>query len=245
MKRSRAIDINQCAKEAIMAIPKPTNDYAGELTGKFTAEPESTVLVLIDLQYASACRTTGLGRKMSEEKKEDIVEWRFNRIEKSVIPNVQRLLSFFRQHKLKVLYVTAGSAMPDYSDTPPHMKGLFKATNNYEGTREHEILDEIKPAEGEYIINKNTLSAFWSSGIQSLLRSLGAEYLLFAGVSTNMCVEGTARDAGDIGYKCVMVEDALAASQEELHRTALINFQRFYGRVASTDEILRELGQGL
>ena len=229
-----------------MAIPKPTNDYASELTSTFTVESANTVLVLIDLQYASACRTTGLGKKMiNEEKRGDIVEWRFNRIEQLLLPNVKKLLSFFRQHKLKVLYVTAGSTMPDGSDAPSHMKALFKATNNYEGTREHEILDEIKPVAGEYIINKTTLSAFWSSGIRSLLHSIGAEYLLFTGVSTNMCVEGTARDAGDIGYKCVMVEDALAASQEELHRTALINFQRFYGRVASTDEILQELRQDL
>ena len=228
-----------------MAIPKPTNDYAPELTATFTVEPASTVLVLIDLQYASACRTTGLGKKMTDEGKEDIVKWRFDRIEQVLLPNVKRLLSFFRQHKLKVVYMTIGSKMPDYSDALPHFRLLFKGLNNHEGTREHEILDEIKPIEGEYVVNKTTTSAFWSSGIDSLLRSLGTKYLLFTGVSTNMCVEGTARDASDIGYRCVMVEDALATSQEELHRTALINFQRFYGRAASTDEILQELSQGL
>ena len=228
-----------------MTIPRPTNDYAPELTAAFTVEPMSTVLVLIDLQYASACRTTGLGKKMIDEGKENIVKWRFDRIEQVLLPNVQKLLAFFREHKLKVVYVTIGSKMPNYGDAHPHHRIIFQAWNNHEGTREHEILDEIKPIEGEFVVNKTTTSAFWSSGIDSLLRAIGAQYLLFTGVSTNMCVEGTARDASDIGYRCVMVEDALATSQEELHRTALINFQRFYGRAASTDEILQELSQSL
>lgn len=228
-----------------MTIPRPTKDYAPELTAAFTVEPASTVLVLIDLQYASACRTTGLGKKMIDEGKEDIVKWRFDRIEQILLPNVKKLLAFFREHKLKVLYVTLGSQMPDYSDALPKQRVLFKALNNHEGAREHEILDEIKPIAGEYVINKTTTSAFWSSGIYALLRSLEAKYLLFTGVSTNMCVEGTARDAADIGYNCVMIEDALATSHEELHRTALINFQRFYGRAASTSEILQELSKGL
>ena len=86
-----------------MAIPKPTNDYAPELTATFTVEPTSTVLVLTDLQYASACRTTGLGKKMIDEGKENIVKWRFDRIEQVLLPNVKRLLSFFRQQKLREL----------------------------------------------------------------------------------------------------------------------------------------------
>ena len=228
-----------------MTMPRPTHDYAPELTAAFTVEPASTVLVLTDLQYASACRTTGLGKKMIDEGKQDIVKWRFDRIEQILLPNVKRLLAFFREHKLKVVYVTLGSKMPDYSDALPKQRVLFEATNNREGAREHEILDEIKPVAGEHVINKTTISAFWSSGIDSLLRALGAKYLLFTGVSTNMCVEGTARDASDIGYNCVLVEDALATSHEELHRTTLINFQRFYGRAVSTDEILQELSKGL
>ena len=125
------------------------------------------------------------------------------------------------------------------------MNGLVKSTNNHEGTREHEILAGIKPGERDYVVNKTTNGAFNSTGIDSLLRSLGAKNLIFCGVSTNMCVEGTARDASDRGYRCVMIENACAAGQEELHRTAIINFQRLYGRAASTAEILQELRQGL
>lgn len=221
------------------------NDYSSALTAAFTVEPASTVLVIVDLQYASACRTTGLGKKMIDEGTEHMVKWRFDRIEQVLLPNVKRFLSFFREHKLKVIYFTLGSIMPDYSDAPHHMVKLFEATNNHEGNREHEILDEIKPIPGEIVLNKTTISGFLSTGANSLLQGLGAKYLLFTGVSTNMCVEGTARDAADLGYRCVMVEDALATTQEELHRAAFMTFKRYYGRVVSTDKILQELNQGL
>lgn len=226
-------------------MPKPMKDYAPALTSTFTLEAASTVLVLVDLQYASACRTTGLGKKWIEMGQEDVVKWRFDRIEQVVLPNVKKFLSFFRAHKLKILYLTIGSVRPDYSDTPAHLRPVFQANNNHLGTREHEILDEIKPTKEDYVINKTTLSAFNSTGIDSLLRSIGAKHLIFTGVSTNMCVEGTARDASDKGYACVIVEDACSAGQEELHRGAIINFQRFYGRAASADEILHELSQSL
>ncbi|MBI2858303.1 MAG: cysteine hydrolase [Chloroflexi bacterium] len=224
-----------------MPIPKLTKkeDYSSSMP--FKLEATSTVLVLIDLQYATACRTAGLGRRMTEEGRGHIVKWRFDRIEHTTVPNVKRLLAFFREHRLKVVYLTIGSVMPNYSDAPPQKRARFEANNNRVGTREHEILDEIKPMPGEFVINKTTNSAFWSSGFDYLLRSIEAKYLLFTGVSTNMCVEATARDAADIGYSCVMVEDAMATTHEELHRATLLNFQRSYGRAASTDEVLQEL----
>ena len=224
-----------------MAIPKPSDDYITPVTFSFSLEPASIVLVLIDLQYASACRTEGLGKRMIEQGTEHLTKWRFDRIEQMLLPNVKKLLAFFREQKLRILYVTLGSMMEDYSDAPEHMKNLFQMTNNHEGTREHEILDEIKPQAGEYVLNKTTIGAFNSTGIDNLLRMWGAEYLLFTGVSTNMCVDGTARDAADRGYRCILVEDALGGPKEEYHRAAIINWQRLYGRVNSTEEVIAEL----
>lgn len=228
-----------------MAIPRPSDDYITPITVSFSLEPTSTVLVLIDLQYASACRTEGLGKRMIEQGTEHITEWRFDRIEQVLLPNVKRLLAFFREHGLRILYVTLGSMMADYSDAPEHMKNLFKTTNNHAGTREHEILDELKPLPGEYVLNKTTIGAFNSTGIDNLLRMWGAKYLLFTGVSTNMCVDGTARDAVDRGYRCILVEDALGGPKEEYHRAAIINWQRLYGRANITEEVIKELEQGL
>ncbi len=224
-----------------MVIPRLSDDYTAPLTAPFRLEAASTVLIVVDLQYASASRTEGLGKKMTREGTEHITKWRLDRIEQVVLPNVKQLLAFFREGKMRILYLTWGSLMADYSDAPPHLKSFFQSTNNRQGTREHEILDEIKPMPGEYVLNKTTIGAFNSTGIDGLLRTWQANYLLFAGVSTNMCVDGTARDAADRGYRCLLVEDALGAGKEEYHRAALINWQRLYGRVDSTEAVIAEL----
>ena len=99
--------------------------------------------------------------------------------------------------------------------------------------------ETVKP--GEPVLNKTTMSAFHSSGFERLLRAWGVELLLFTGISTNSCVQGTARDAADRGFSCVLVEDACGAASQALHDAACTNFARLLGRVASTTEVLREL----
>lgn len=223
-----------------------TNDYLVDYQAQFTLEPRRTALIPVDLQYASACRTTGLGKLLQEQGKEELGRYRFDRIERVVIPNIQKLLAFFRNHKLRIIYITIGSMMPDYSDILfPHNVGFTRATNNRIGEREHEILDEVKPLPGELVINKTTPGAFNSSNIDSVLPAMGIEYCLFAGVSTHMCVESTARDASDRGYKCVLIEDACGANKEEFHNNALLVFQRGFGRVLATDEAIKELEEDL
>lgn len=226
-------------------VVKPSEDYKTEFTTTFTLVPKKTAFIPIDLQYASACRTTGLGRNLKNQGKEALGKYRFDRIEQVVLPNVQKLVAFFRRHQLRILYVTVGSEMPDYSDIMPHKIPFNKAVNNRVGEREHEILDEIKPLPGERVINKTSTGAFNSSAIDSVLRTMGIEYCLFSGVSTHMCVEGTARDAADRGYKSIMIDDACAANKEEYHNAALVTFQRGYGRVCTTDEVIRELEENL
>lgn len=228
-----------------MSAPRPdlvpTQDYLGDLTVSFTLEPAKTALVVVDMQYASASRTEGLGKKLAAEGKAEITRWRFDRVEQLVVPNIQRLLRHFHEHNLRVIYLTVGSRAADFSDAPAHMVKLFRALDNREGSRTHEILDELKPWPTDYVLNKTTNGAFASTSIDHLLRSLGITYLIFTGVSTNMCVDTTARVAADLGYRCLLVEDALGAGKEEYHRAAVVTWQRLWGRLASTDEVLREL----
>ena len=77
--------------------------------------------------------------------------------------------------------------------------------------------------------------------LASLLRALGCELLYMPGVSTQMCVETTAREAADRGYLVTLVEDACATTHEDLHQTTMRNFQRLFGRVRATGEVLAEL----
>jgi nicotinamidase-related amidase len=220
-------------------------DYLADFLPDFRLEPARTALLVIDLQYASGSRSEGLGRLLAEQGRAESGAYRFDRIERVVVPNVQRLLGFFRRHGLRVVYLTVGSEQPDYSDLPPHMRDFAMALNNTRGNREHEILDELRPEPGETVMNKTTAGAFNSTGIDALLRTLGAEYLVLTGISTNSCVETTARDAADRGYRCVLVDDGCGAGREEFHRATLASFRRLFGRVSTTDQVLRELETGL
>ena len=220
-------------------------DYLADFLPDFRLEPAKTALLVIDMQYASGSRAHGLGRLLTEQGRQDSGRYRFDRIEQTVVPNIQRLLGFFRRHRLRVIFLTVGSEQPDYSDLPPHMRGFATALSNRRGNREHEILDELRPCPGETVLNKTTAGAFSSTGIDHLLRTLGAEYLVLTGISTNSCVETTARDAADHGYQCVLVDDGCGAAREAFHQATLASFRRLFGRVATTDEILRELELGL
>lgn len=220
--------------------PEP-RDYLIEFVPHFTLDPARTALLIIDLQYASASRAHGLGRLLSEQRRAADGAYRFERIERVVVPNAKTLLEFFRRHGLRVIYLTVGSDRTDYADMPTHMREFAKAVGNTLGNKEHEILEEIRPEPGEIVINKTTAGAFNSTELDSRLRMLGITDLAILGVSTNSCVETTARDAADRGYRCVLVEDACGAARPELHEATLVSFRRLFGRVASTRKVVEEL----
>ncbi len=223
-------------------VKSPANDYINDLTCTFHLDPERTALVIVDMQYATGCRTEGLGKNLTQTGQEHLGAYRFVRIEQVVVPTIQRLLAFWRGRGLRVIYLTIGSRLPDFRDMPPHMRKLAQSTNNTEGRHEHEILDELKPLPGELVVNKTTVSAFNSSDIDAVLRTLGISCLVFTGISTNMCVDTTARDAADRGYHCLLVEDGCGA-KEEYHQAAIVNFQRLFGRVAAASEVIAELSE--
>ncbi len=112
------------------------------------------------------------------------------------------------------------------------------------GTFEHELIASLSPAAGELVIDKNTSSAFNSTGIEWLLRNLEAETLVVAGVATDMCVETTARDAADRGFNVIVAEDAAATFFEHHHRAALSGFARVFGQVWDSDQVLAALDAG-
>ena len=181
-----------------------------------------------------------LGRRMKAEGS-NVAAYRFGRIESLVVPNIKRLLDGFRGAGGEVIYLTVGAAKADCSDAPPHMKKMFQALDNFEGSPDHEIIDELKPQTGERVLNKTSIGAFASTGLDHLLRSLGKDQLYMTGVSTNMCVETTAREAADRGYGVTLLEDACATTHEDLHNATITNFQRLFGRVISTADAVEEL----
>jgi len=215
-------------------------DYIRAYMPERLIAPERAALLIIDMQYATGSRQGALARTLQAQGS-TVGNYRFERIERAVLPNTQRLRDRFTQLKRPVLHVTVGAAHPDALDAPVHMRKLFVEFANHVGSREHEILDELKPRPGEHVLRKTTIGAFASTNIDSLLRALGCEQLYLCGVSTNMCVETTAREAADRGYLVTLVEDACGTTHEDLHQVTMRNFQRLFGRVASTDVALAEL----
>jgi len=155
-----------------------------------------------------------------------------------------KLRHHFHQLKRAVLHVTLGAAQPDAADAPRHMRKLLANCSNDVGSREHEILDELKPLPGEHLLRKTTVGAFASTSIDSLLRSLRVDQLYLVGVSTNMCVETSAWEAADRGYQVTLAEDGCATTFEDLHQVTLRNFQRLFGRVATAELAIAELEVG-
>ena len=222
-----------------------TGDYAQQFNPPFALDPAATALVVVDMQYASGSRHHGLGRALAARGQAALGAYRFDRIEGTVVPAIQRLLAFFRGRGLRIAFLTVGSELPDYSDLLPHMRAFAQAAGNTRGAREHEILDAVAPRPGEAVLNKTTMSAFHSAGFERLLRSWGTGQLCFTGISTNSCVEGTARDAVDCGFRCLLVEDGCGAASQELHDASCRNFARLLGRVASSETVLAELEAAL
>ncbi len=202
---------------------------------------ETSALVIIDMQNASGSRHGALGRRMQAEGS-TATDYRFDRIETLVVPNTRRLIDGMRARGGGIVYVTLGAARRDAADAPPHMRKLFLETENWVGSPEHAVVDGLTPEPGDLIVRKTSIGAFASTGIDHLLRSMRWDTLFMTGVSTNMCVETTAREAADRGYHVTLVEDACATTRKDLHASTLENFRRLFGRVRSTDEVVAELG---
>jgi nicotinamidase-related amidase len=220
---------------------QPAADYIQDYMTARAPDLAKASLVIVDMQYASGSRDGALGRRMRDERT-NLTDYRFDRIEQLVIPNILRLAPLFRAGGGEVVYITQGSERPDCADAPAHMRKFYASTRNHVGSREHDILEALVPEPTDFIVNKRSIGAFASTGIDHMLRSLGREQLYMTGISTNMCVETTAREAADRGYAVTLVEDACATTHADLHEGTMRNFSRLFGRVRSTGEVLAELG---
>lgn len=222
-----------------------------KLAPTFELEPKKTALIVVDMQYLDAHPDYGLGPYLKREYPESF-SYYFQRIASLVLPNHRKLLEFFRRHGLRVIYLAAGPLLADRSDLTPHRKeretGKMAGRPSYlghVGSFEHQILPQLAPREGELILNKNSSSAFNSTAIDQLLRNMGIECLVVTGVVTFACVLFTASDAADRGYRCVVVEDAVAGLDPEHHDASLRIFASIFGRVETTEAVCAELERRL
>jgi nicotinamidase-related amidase len=218
---------------------------------EFTVDWRSTALVVVDMQNYGCNPAVGVAQ-MLREKHPAIADYYLARLVRTVIPNAQLLAAAFRRHGAPVLFTRHGPLLPDGRDMIDRRRrrdtASMRTTNTpvlwHRGTFEHEVIAELTPLAGELVVDKNTSSAFNSTGIEWLLRNMGVQTIVAIGVATDMCVETTARDAADRGINSIIVEDAAATFFERHHCAALSSFARVFGQVWSTAQILAAIAAG-
>jgi nicotinamidase-related amidase len=104
-----------------------------------------------------------------------------------------------------------------------------------------ELVPEIGPKPGDFIITKHQWGAFYGTELDLQLRRRGVRTIVLGGIATNIGVESTARDAYERGYEQIFVEDAMASVSAEAHEFVVKNIFPRIGRVRSTEEVLAAL----
>ena len=202
--------------------------------------PDKIALVIVDMQYLDAHPDYGLGRRARELGIAHLLEPYFDRCT-AVTSNIQRLLATCRVGGIEVIHVVIATYTEDARECGEVARLL--GIRPPKGSRETEILDELAPLDDEIVLPKITSSAFNSTPIDQILHNLGKDTLLLCGVVTNGCIETTARDARDLGYKVVLVSDACTAMSVEAHEYAIRFLSRTRGNARTTQDILDTLAQ--
>jgi nicotinamidase-related amidase len=149
----------------------------------------------------------------------------------SIVPTLEELLDFCHQKGLTIIHTLEGH-QPDLSDCPPseRKRGKGSLTIGDEGPMGrilirgepgNTIIPELAPLAGEIVIPKPGKGAFYATELQAILQKRGITHLLFTGVTTEVCVQTTMREANDRGYECLLVEDCTASYFPEFKQATL------------------------
>ncbi|KAK5685422.1 hypothetical protein LTS10_003500 [Elasticomyces elasticus] len=112
------------------------------------------------------------------------------------------------------------------------------------GEAGHDTIKELYPVDGEPVIDKPGKGAFTNTDFDLLLRTKGVRNLIICGVTTDVCVSTTMREANDRGYDCLLVEDCCAASYKNLHNAAIETVRTeggIFGATAKLEDVLNGL----
>ena len=173
----------------------------------------------------------------------------FNRLfrhrakEKGIIKAQLRLLDWFRTAKAKVVYtvVTYRRGLPAIKPNSPLFRTLVDCNCLLEGTPAVEIIDDLAPRPGEPLVRGQATSGFDRTELDSILRVAGVDTLVVAGIATDVAVESTARAAGDLQYRAIVVSDGCVADTDEGHANSLAVFKKWFGETPTAAEVLTAL----
>ena len=172
----------------------------------------------------------------------------------SIIPQLQSLLKTFRTLQLPIFQTVEGHK-PDLSDCPPSKQKRGNSDLKIGdrgpmgrililGEEGNSIIPELQPLPEEIIISKPGKGAFYNTGLESYLQAKNITHLLITGVTTEVCVQTTMREANDRGYECLLVEDATASYFPEF-KQATIEMVRAQGGIVGwtgmTEDVITAL----
>ena len=186
----------------------------------YSFEPASTALLVIDMQRDFVERG-GFGEALGND---------VSRLT-AVVPTVRDLLGWARLHDLRVIHTREGHR-PDLGDCPPAKRQRGRPALRIgdkgpmgrilvDGEPGNDIVPELAPRPGETVIVKPGKGAFYATKLDELLRSQRITHLILAGVTTEVCVQTTMREANDRGYECLLVEDATESYFAEFKQATL------------------------
>jgi nicotinamidase-related amidase len=186
----------------------------------FEFEPASAALLIIDMQR-DFLEAGGFGAALGND---------VSLLRRAIAPT-RRVLAAARAAELFVVHTREGHRA-DLSDLPPakSVRGRFRIGIGdagpmgrilIRGEAGHDIIPELAPAQGEPVVDKPGKGAFHATDLDAMLKNRGVKQLLVCGVTTEVCVNTTVREANDRGFDCLVLNDCTASYFPEFHEMGL------------------------
>jgi nicotinamidase-related amidase len=157
------------------------------------------------------------------------------------IEPIRALVRVARQKRIPVIWTRHGFRDARDAGVFFQLRPFLKDGGLRQGTWGYEVLDGLGAEPDDWYVEKTRLSAFFNTSLETILRGLKADTVLFAGVLTNQCVAATSKDANFRDFKPIVVEDCTGTTLPHLHAPAIEMIRVGWGEVRSLDETLAEM----